>query len=607
MKLQNPNGLWLLLGIPVVLIIFFIRLHHENTSVSSTYIWRLSERFLKKKAPLSRMKGILSLILQILIITSASLLVSMPAVYSGNATEHIVVLDTSASMMTVNEKGVSRFDRAKKEILRLAMRVNVGHSVTLITGADDPIRLIDKCTDYGEIRRVLDNIECGIGDVTDHKIESAVQALVSESYYSETYFYTDTDYRELDGIRVINVSDGEWNVAITSLTTKTDGNGRIFSATLKSVNGGGELDLTLSVDGNDVESTRLSISDGEELTVDLQVKDLSDFERASVRISADDALKLDNEYSLPSRELTKRNVLLISKSALYVKYALNALGDCSVTHFMSLYGVELSGYDLYIFDHAYPEKYPTDGAVFQMGTRVLPDGVSLLHTSDSSAYLRLNTSAAHVLHKDLRHRLASVKNYGVLSSDSSWSCVLTCNTHPVLLTKKLDSGHVFSVLSFDLHDSNLPLMLDFPILMRNLVDYSVPGMLDSLDVSRGDGALNVRVLPYCEEITVITPDGEQPEHLPEGDTVSFLPDKVGIYTVRQRSGDRIRTAEFFLHVSEEESLGREGGRITIEKGEEPTDTAANAERAVFDVSAYAASLLLLLLLAEWRIYYHDKY
>ncbi|MBQ8912233.1 MAG: BatA domain-containing protein, partial [Clostridia bacterium] len=51
MRFLNPAGLWLLLGIPVLIIIYLIKSQHEQRAVSSTYIWKLSERFAQKRLP----------------------------------------------------------------------------------------------------------------------------------------------------------------------------------------------------------------------------------------------------------------------------------------------------------------------------------------------------------------------------------------------------------------------------------------------------------------------------------------------------------------------------------------------------------------------------
>ena len=52
MSFMNPSGLWLLLGIPVLIILYLIKAQHEDRPVSSTYIWKLSSRFMKKRLPI---------------------------------------------------------------------------------------------------------------------------------------------------------------------------------------------------------------------------------------------------------------------------------------------------------------------------------------------------------------------------------------------------------------------------------------------------------------------------------------------------------------------------------------------------------------------------
>ena len=68
MKFLNPAGLWLLLGIPVLIFIYLIRPHHEERAVSSTFMWKLSQKFMKKKLPLQRLRRFFLFLLQILLI-----------------------------------------------------------------------------------------------------------------------------------------------------------------------------------------------------------------------------------------------------------------------------------------------------------------------------------------------------------------------------------------------------------------------------------------------------------------------------------------------------------------------------------------------------------
>ena len=58
MRLLNPAGLWFLLGIPVLIVIYLIKAQHEDRAVSSTFIWKLSSRFMKKRQPLQKLRRI---------------------------------------------------------------------------------------------------------------------------------------------------------------------------------------------------------------------------------------------------------------------------------------------------------------------------------------------------------------------------------------------------------------------------------------------------------------------------------------------------------------------------------------------------------------------
>ena len=70
MSFTYPLGLLALIGIPIVIIIYILRNKYNEQTVSSTYIWKLSDKFLKRRNPLSGLTGLISLILQILTIAA---------------------------------------------------------------------------------------------------------------------------------------------------------------------------------------------------------------------------------------------------------------------------------------------------------------------------------------------------------------------------------------------------------------------------------------------------------------------------------------------------------------------------------------------------------
>ena len=51
MSFLNPAGLWGLLGIPVLILIYLIKPKFQEKLVTSTFIWKLSKKYQKKKLP----------------------------------------------------------------------------------------------------------------------------------------------------------------------------------------------------------------------------------------------------------------------------------------------------------------------------------------------------------------------------------------------------------------------------------------------------------------------------------------------------------------------------------------------------------------------------
>ena len=99
MTFLYPLGLLGLIGIPILIIIYIIKSKYTEQLVASTYLWTLSERFLKRKNPISRVTGMISLILQLLAVLFISLAIAHPIItVPGAAKEYCFVLDGTGSM-----------------------------------------------------------------------------------------------------------------------------------------------------------------------------------------------------------------------------------------------------------------------------------------------------------------------------------------------------------------------------------------------------------------------------------------------------------------------------------------------------------------------------
>ena len=132
MSLYYPFGLLGLIGIPVLIVIYIIKSKYTEQTVSSTYLWELSERFLKKRKRVSKLTGIISLILQILVVAAASLLIAHPVFTIPNAADdYYFILDGSASM-NMTDGGETRFERAQREITSIIDSSYNGSTYSLV-------------------------------------------------------------------------------------------------------------------------------------------------------------------------------------------------------------------------------------------------------------------------------------------------------------------------------------------------------------------------------------------------------------------------------------------------------------------------------------------
>lgn len=116
MSLAAPLGFLGLLGLGVLILIYLLKPNYQQKMVSSTFVWKLSLKYRKKKVPISKLRNILILICQILIILMCSFIMAKPviAVEVDTAKEKVLIIDASASMLT-EYNGETRYERAVKK------------------------------------------------------------------------------------------------------------------------------------------------------------------------------------------------------------------------------------------------------------------------------------------------------------------------------------------------------------------------------------------------------------------------------------------------------------------------------------------------------------
>ena len=228
-SLLVPLGLLGLIGIAVLIIIYIIRPNYQQKVVSSTFVWEMSLRYKKRRLPTNKLRNILIIICQILILAIMAFILSRPVMLLKTELfedEAIVILDASASMRTIDDNGTMRFERAINEIVDLSYDIErKGGYMSVIYAGETSEYFRKRCTaaEMDEMRADLKDIISGDTYVWGYggsDIEGALtksEQVLALNPEAKVYVYTDKTYGYLpEDIILANVTapSEEWNAAI---------------------------------------------------------------------------------------------------------------------------------------------------------------------------------------------------------------------------------------------------------------------------------------------------------------------------------------------------------------------------------------------------------
>ena len=214
MRFLYPLGLIGLIGVPIIILIYILQSKYTEQVVNSTYIWTLSEKFLKRRNPLSGMAGIISLILQLLFVIALSLAISRPVIsFPGAAYDYCFLLDATGSM-TAETDGESAVERARDEIKTVIRRSTGGSSFTVITVGAEPVTEFEAVRDKKTAIEQLEEIACTDTTASHADLLSVAQAVLDDNPATRIYLVTDKSYEAYENLEVISVGEAYENYAV---------------------------------------------------------------------------------------------------------------------------------------------------------------------------------------------------------------------------------------------------------------------------------------------------------------------------------------------------------------------------------------------------------
>ncbi len=632
MSFLYPLGLWGLIGIPILIIIYIIKSKYTEQTVASTYLWTLSERFLKRKRRPSRLSGIVSLILQILAVTLVSLLIARPIlIVPDSANDYCFILDGSGSMQTASDlsrgEGTTptRFEAAKAEIARRIDKAVDGSRYTLIcmgdAGTSAASVIFAGVEDKEQAYILLSELE-----PSDRAVEPDEALRMAQSFFNErphmlTCFLTDKTYESVTNMEVVNVAKSVENYAVSDVTTEWRNETLTVKGNATTYTNAADLTVDLYINNADAPAASVTVQAavGEPAPFEIEVKDVKSFSVVTARLRAPasgalDGLEMDDSITLYNlKGSDDYRVLLVSERPFFLESALRAkLVGAEIEILDPADYKEQTGYGLYVFDSVDPTKMsgvPTDGTVWLVnvagsieGTGYTVQGAVNLDDPGTLTHTTSSASMARKLTAGLKKNNIVLTRYIKCALYRNFTTLLSYNGYPVVFAGTGQAGNREVVMAFDLHDSNFPLLFDYTALMRNLVDYSFPDTVDSTSFVCGETA-DVNVLPNCESIRVVSPSGKV-DYLDTTRAVgSILLSEVGLYTVDMTVADSVRRVHLWSALPEEERAPVQTAAAVALVGE-ATEGGFDGE---YDPLMILFIALAVVFLADWMVYCYEKY
>lgn len=581
MQWLNPSGAWALLGAIPIIALYILRKKAKPAAVPSLLLWRRTQTSTRAARPFQRLKSRLLLWLRLLLVALMAVTLMRPAAIGASAGERVFIFDLSASMQAAVGSS-SRIAVAKERAVKILSSMGEGDKLTVLCAGSYIRQPVARSGDHAAARAVIDGIEAQNGGADIDGALSLALAMrrdipsLSITVFSDAYQSADASVAvESVGVSADNASIADLRLSGDYAYARVENFGAARDATLECYADGALCDMrSVSLDEDGTGTVRFELPQGAG--------------EVRARIVEGDALALDNERFAVARDKAGETALLVSDGNVFLERAL------SLRDGMKLYktdDADMRGeYDLYIYDCVLPEELPDTGAVLAIAPQLEVLGITPGDEVKADAGLRrLTGEAADTVCENLSLNELALRAFRPLTGGAA---ALECGGLAALSLADSQSRRG-AVMGFDLHDSNLPLRADFPVLIQNLLGYLLPDV--QADVSNADcgDALTLPVNARAISAYALTPSGARAALT--GGTLADT-DAQGVYTLVETFEDGAeRQARFTAHMPRGEADTR---RASASSG--GADGAGSARSAV-EWTKWALLVWLAVLMLEWGV------
>ena len=603
MTVSNWWPLALLVLIPVIILLYMLKQKAKEYPFSSSMLWREIYNNIEATKPWEKLKKNLLMILQI--VTVLLLIFALMAPYlkrGGRRFDNVIlVIDTSASMGIRYNEDRTRLEEAIERACDYVDTLSETAQVTILTSDQEAGIVKSNVTDKSDLRKALREIQG-----TDLKGDagtavSVVQSMANQWEQYEAVFLTDTPV-ELGSLeaQVINLYTEYQNLSMDYIGygTEYDEAGNPSLTVIGKITNGTASDVVTDVNlyGDDtllmVQSVQVPAASSQFFyfqQVDFNGNVLM------AEINNKDDLEADNRAYAARKGQGQERVLLVTNDNMFLEKAIVNVSwvDLYKTNQLSAVGKD-EEFDLYIFDGMVPDTLPEEGNIIYMNP---PPGIGItVSASITSVNLEFLETEITSYVSGFHFGVSSAREF----ERPVWADNFISSGSGCVGYFGIDGQRRVAVLGFDLHDSDLALQAEFPILVSNLMDYMmVSGMVSEDYYETGDkivfnGNLN------GSEIRIQNPEGIATTLAAAVETSAYTDTgRAGIYSVSQTVNEVENTENFVVRFPVEQESHQNGEKTEENETVGEDDKNLSGGR---DLRNLIIILILIALAVEWFVY-----
>ncbi len=620
MTFLAPWAAWFAAGLPVIVLLYLLKLKRRPLTVSTLVFWQRVLQESRRRALFQRLRNLLSLLLHLLIFLLILCALAKPTfdhfVATGSST--VIVLDTRARMQALDPDGVSRFEKARLLAARYLRDASTSHQLAILTTGSSPAVSSPFTGDEKALRESLTRVSVSdLAGEIEPAIHLAEQLLASRNGEAQIVVISPSGCKiQNSKFKILPVSVGSPrdNVAITRFATRPLLSDPETSEVLLEIRNFGTSasrgNVELALDGKLLDVKPFDLEPGGR-----SFETFSALPRSArnargwltARLPTPDALALDNvAYAVLSAPQQHR-VLLVTRGNFFLEKLLAA--DRQISFEL----LEPDAFQL-------PMAAKFDAVILD---DALPPGFDLAQTEGNFLFLKTSpfTTPGEPIQQPLVSdidaanpvlRLVTLQNVTIVRAAPmqlpgampgwKFSAPLRSFEHPLMATgSELTGSHRTAALAFDLADSDLPLRIAFPLLITNTVHWlagaerATPISLQTGDVVPLAQNQTVWIEPQTEPTAPAKPDAKQLARQ------FFEPTRDGFYRLDQPGGSSWIAVNTF---SEGESDLSAASPASLNAAPVSRQSLANlATRPLWQYLALAALALTTL---EWWLFHRRR-